>query len=102
MLLIGGSLACPASCQWHVLPDATCQLKIELPLEWIPQVCLFLCVSEFHDADSSHIDICTLHSAGYCAQYCTYTTIEQDSRDIVHIVTVDKWEIDPPSDNGIP
>ncbi|KAG5281612.1 hypothetical protein AALO_G00074310, partial [Alosa alosa] len=29
---------------------------------------------------------------GHCAQYCTYTTIEQDSRDIVHIVSVDKRE----------
>ncbi|KAL7378193.1 hypothetical protein ABVT39_010029 [Epinephelus coioides] len=27
---------------------------------------------------------------GHCAQYCTYTTIEQESRDIVHIVTIDK------------
>lgn len=33
-----------------------------------------------------------LPSLGHCAQYCTYTTIEQESRDIVHIVTVDKRE----------
>ncbi|XP_073337236.1 uncharacterized protein [Pagrus major] len=33
-----------------------------------------------------------MDSPGHCAQYCTYTTIEQDSRDIVHIVTVDKHE----------
>ncbi|XP_041944101.1 uncharacterized protein LOC121706417 isoform X2 [Alosa sapidissima] len=31
-----------------------------------------------------------MDSPGHCAQYCTYTTIEQDSRDILHIVTVDK------------
>ena len=31
-----------------------------------------------------------LHSVGHCAQYCTYTTIEQESRDIVHIVSLDK------------
>ncbi|KAM4537014.1 uncharacterized protein PAE49_021421 [Odontesthes bonariensis] len=31
-----------------------------------------------------------MDSPGHCAQYCTYTTIE--SRDIVHIVTVDKRE----------
>ena len=55
---------------------------------------MFLCGLEFQDADSSHIDICTLHSTGHCAQYCTYTTLEQDSRDIVHIVTVDKRETD--------
>ncbi|KAM4544085.1 uncharacterized protein V3H82_021887 [Fundulus diaphanus] len=30
--------------------------------------------------------------AGHCAQFRTYTTIEQDSRDIVHIVSVDKRE----------
>ncbi|KAK7156999.1 hypothetical protein R3I94_006910 [Phoxinus phoxinus] len=33
-----------------------------------------------------------MDSPGHCAQYCTYTTIEQDSRDIVHIVSVDKRE----------
>ncbi|KAL7397176.1 hypothetical protein ABVT39_018001 [Epinephelus coioides] len=33
-----------------------------------------------------------MDSPGHCAQYCTYTTIEQESRDIVHIVTVDKRE----------
>ncbi|XP_065131571.1 uncharacterized protein [Paramisgurnus dabryanus] len=33
-----------------------------------------------------------MDSPGHCAQYCTYTTLEQESRDIVHIVTVDKRE----------
>ncbi|KAK7124653.1 hypothetical protein R3I94_018890 [Phoxinus phoxinus] len=33
-----------------------------------------------------------MDSPGHCAQYCTYTTIEQDSRDVVHIVSVDKRE----------
>ncbi|XDV26583.1 hypothetical protein PO909_030239 [Leuciscus waleckii] len=33
-----------------------------------------------------------LHISGHCAQYCTYTTLEQESRDIVHIVTIDKHE----------
>ncbi|XP_038123787.1 uncharacterized protein LOC119771737 [Cyprinodon tularosa] len=33
-----------------------------------------------------------MDSPGHCAQFCTYTTIEQDSRDIVHIVSVDKRE----------
>ncbi|KAL0978654.1 hypothetical protein UPYG_G00173520 [Umbra pygmaea] len=33
-----------------------------------------------------------MDSPGHCAQFCTYTTIKQDSRDIVHIVSVDKWE----------
>ncbi|KAK7913723.1 hypothetical protein WMY93_013934 [Mugilogobius chulae] len=27
---------------------------------------------------------------GHCAQFCTYTTIEQESRDIVHIESIDK------------
>ncbi|XP_049896068.1 uncharacterized protein LOC126387584, partial [Epinephelus moara] len=31
-----------------------------------------------------------MDSPGHCAQYRTYTTIEQESRDIVHIVTIDK------------
>ena len=34
---------------------------------------------------------CT-YFAGHCAQFCTYTTLEQDSRDIVYIVSVDKRE----------
>lgn len=34
----------------------------------------------------------TFFVKGHSAQYCTYTTIEQDSRDIVNIVTVDKRE----------
>lgn len=29
---------------------------------------------------------------GHCAQYCTYTTMENDSKDIVHVVTIDKRE----------
>ncbi|XP_056118488.1 uncharacterized protein LOC130095738 [Rhinichthys klamathensis goyatoka] len=33
-----------------------------------------------------------MDSPGHYAQYCTYTTLEQESRDIVHIVTVDKRE----------
>ncbi|CAM4597799.1 unnamed protein product [Leuciscus chuanchicus] len=33
-----------------------------------------------------------MDSPGHCAQYCTYTTLEQESRDIVHIVTIDKHE----------
>nr|XP_033486525.1 uncharacterized protein LOC117259352 isoform X2 [Epinephelus lanceolatus] len=33
-----------------------------------------------------------MDSPGHCAQYCTYTTIEQESRDIVHTVSVDKRE----------
>nr|XP_055049509.1 uncharacterized protein LOC129435004 isoform X2 [Misgurnus anguillicaudatus] len=33
-----------------------------------------------------------MDSPGHCAQFCTYTTIEQDSRDVVHIVSVDKRE----------
>ncbi|XP_067287194.1 uncharacterized protein [Pseudorasbora parva] len=33
-----------------------------------------------------------MDSPGHCAQYCTYTTIEQESRDIVHIVSLDKRE----------
>ncbi|KAM4605450.1 uncharacterized protein ACJ7VT_017694 isoform 2-T2 [Polymixia lowei] len=33
---------------------------------------------------------CRMDSPGHCAQYCTYATIEQESRDIIHIVTVDK------------
>ncbi len=32
------------------------------------------------------------HSIGHSAQYCTYTTIKHNSRDIVHIVTMDKRE----------
>lgn len=39
-----------------------------------------------------HIYHYALHSLGHCAQYCTYTTIEQESRDIVHIVSLDKRE----------
>ena len=31
-----------------------------------------------------------MDSPGYCAQYCTYTVMENQSRDIVSVVTVDK------------
>ncbi|KAK7155162.1 hypothetical protein R3I93_009954 [Phoxinus phoxinus] len=33
-----------------------------------------------------------MDSPGHCAQYCTYTTMENDSKDIVHVVTIDKRE----------
>lgn len=56
-------------------------------------VCQYMC--EFSDNKClSHSDGCTLHSASQSAQYCTYTTREHDSRDIVHISTVDKRKPD--------
>lgn len=33
-----------------------------------------------------------MDSPGHCAQYCTYTAMENDSREIISIVTVDKRE----------
>ncbi|XP_034552411.1 uncharacterized protein LOC117821945 [Notolabrus celidotus] len=33
-----------------------------------------------------------MDSPGHCAQYCTYTTIELESRDIIHIENIDKRE----------
>uniref|UniRef100_A0A671USX1 Uncharacterized LOC115574863 n=1 Tax=Sparus aurata TaxID=8175 RepID=A0A671USX1_SPAAU len=33
-----------------------------------------------------------MDSPGYCAQYCTYTAMENDSQEIISIVTVDKRE----------
>ena len=32
--------------------------------------------------------------AGHCAEFCTYTTMDYDSKDIINIVTVDKRETD--------
>ncbi len=29
-------------------------------------------------------------TTGHCAQYCTYTTMENDSKEIISVVTVDK------------
>lgn len=43
-------------------------------------VLMYLCVSE-NDLHIWHTDYYTLHSAGHCAQYCTYTTTEQESLD---------------------
>ncbi len=31
-----------------------------------------------------------MDSPGYCAQYCTYTVMENESRNIISIATVDK------------
>ena len=31
-----------------------------------------------------------MDSPGHCAQYCTYTVMENDSREIISVVTVDK------------
>lgn len=59
------------------------------------RVCVCLCEEDrkkYYDSHSWHIDHYALHSLGHCAQYCTYTTIEQESRDIVHIVSLDKRE----------
>lgn len=35
--------------------------------------------------------LCTL---GHCAQYCTYTAMEQENMDIISILTVDKRQTD--------
>lgn len=63
--------------------------------EWILQVSVSVWGREReknYDLHSWHIDHYAQHSVGHCAQYCTYTTIEQESRDIVHIVSLDKRE----------
>lgn len=31
-----------------------------------------------------------MDSPGYCAQYCSYTTMENDSKEIISVVTIDK------------
>ncbi|KAK6308845.1 hypothetical protein J4Q44_G00203080 [Coregonus suidteri] len=33
-----------------------------------------------------------MYSPGHCAQLCTYNIIENESKDIIHIVTVDRRE----------
>lgn len=33
-----------------------------------------------------------MDSPGHCAQYCTYTAMENDSREIISIITIDKRE----------
>ncbi|CAL9689627.1 unnamed protein product [Knipowitschia caucasica] len=33
-----------------------------------------------------------MDSPGHCAQYCTYTALENDSREIISVITVDKRE----------
>lgn len=33
-----------------------------------------------------------MDSPGFCAQYCTYSVMENDSKDIISMVTVDKRE----------
>ena len=29
-------------------------------------------------------------SPGHCAQYCSYTTMENDTKEIIHVATIDK------------
>lgn len=31
-----------------------------------------------------------MDSPGYCAQYCSYTAMENDSKEIISVVTIDK------------
>ncbi|XP_070543401.1 uncharacterized protein [Ptychodera flava] len=38
-----------------------------------------------------------MDSPGYCAQYCTYTIMENESKDILEIVTIDKRQTDKKS-----
>ncbi len=33
-----------------------------------------------------------MNSSRFCAQYCTYSVMENDSKEIISMVTVDKWE----------
>lgn len=33
-----------------------------------------------------------MDSPGHCAQYCTYTAMENESREIISVITVDKRE----------
>ncbi len=33
-----------------------------------------------------------MDSPGHCAQYCTYTAMENESREIISIITIDKRE----------
>ena len=40
-----------------------------------------------------------MDSPGHCAQYCTYTMMEQESLNIVGLVTVDKREVGGKSTN---
>ena len=40
-----------------------------------------------------------MDSPGHCAQYCTYTGIENDSKKVVSIITMDKRETEKKSTN---
>lgn len=33
-----------------------------------------------------------MDSPGFCAQYCTYTAMDNDSKQIISVVSTDKWE----------
>ena len=40
-----------------------------------------------------------MDSPGHCAQYCTYTMMENESKKIISIITMDKREADRKSGN---
>ncbi|GLD66037.1 uncharacterized protein AKAME5_001746700 [Lates japonicus] len=31
-------------------------------------------------------------SAGHCLQYCSYTTMENDTKEMIHVATIDKLQ----------
>lgn len=54
------------------------------------------CSTTFHNrTDTQFITVCYLSTPfiGHCAQFCTYTTIENEWTDIIHIVPVNKREL---------
>lgn len=40
-----------------------------------------------------------MDSPGYCAQYCSYTMIENETKKVVSIITMDKRAVDKKSTN---
>lgn len=70
-----------------------CLYKLQLVEEWTLQVFIFFPQQTAYQK-SLWMNVACLY---FCfqdifAQYCTYTTMENDSKDIVHVVTIDKRE----------
>lgn len=40
-----------------------------------------------------------MDSPGHCAQYCTYTVMEDQTKNILSLKTLDKWETEKKSTN---
>ncbi|KAL7389630.1 hypothetical protein ABVT39_007412 [Epinephelus coioides] len=65
---------------------------VNVVVDWILMYCSFCtCLCKEHTLSTADG---RMDSPGHCAQYCTYTVMDNKSKDIVSILTVDKRQTD--------